>query len=166
MSGARRGLGGPAARAAFGVVLLAVLGLIVFVRPGDDGSAGPGADPPPEPTGVMPTATPANPPTEAEFCDRYRSMAGAQSQYVAVPDDRSAQVLRDAADELLATGIPGSMPVLATGGFFTELSGVYGSIGQTLDPQAMPTAAEVARSEDAPAAFGTYLARTCPAFQG
>lgn len=164
MSGARRGLSGPAARAAFAVLLLAVLGLVVFVRPdGDEGAVGDeGATP--APTGVMPTATPATAPSEAAFCDRYRSLAGAQSQYVAVPDDRSAGLLRDAADDLLATGIPGSMSVLAAGGFFAELSGVYGSIGLTLDPQAMPGAAEASRADGAPAAFASYLTGSCPAF--
>ena len=162
MTELRRGPTGAATRLAFGLLLLAVLGLIVFLRPGGDAAPGDGVSPAPSATGSLPTAQPAPAPSESTFCDQYRLMAGAQSQYVVHPDVRAAELLREAAESLLATGIPESMSILAQGGFFIELSGVYGSIGLTLDPQAMPGAAEASRADGASTAFASYLARSCP----
>jgi hypothetical protein len=150
-----------ATRLAFGALLLAVLGLIVFLRPGHE-APGEVASPAPSATGAPLTAQPAPAPSESTFCDQYRLMAGAQSQYVVHPDARAAELLREAAESLLATGIPDSMSILAQGGFFIELSGVYGSIGLALDPQSMPGAAEASRADGASTAFASYLARSCP----
>lgn len=112
----------------------------------------------------MPSATPSAPPSEQAFCEAYRTMAGAQSQYVVTPDARAAELLRERADQLLAVGTPETMPLTARGGFYVELSGVYAQIGLTLAPEAVPGAAELAEVQGASEAFAAYLAGFCPAF--
>ena len=162
MSGARRGPTGVVGRVGFAVLLLCVLGVVVLVRPGDDDRVR-RADAGSSPSGVMPSATPSTPPSEEAFCAEYRLLAAAQGQYVAQPDARGAEILREAADRLLATGVPETMGLPARAGYFVELSGVYGSIGATLAPEAVPG------SGDGPVAgasgeFSGWLAAFCPAW--
>jgi hypothetical protein len=158
----RRALsGGTIGRVALAVVLLGVL-VVMVLRPGgrDEGSDPAGA--PPSPTAVMPTATPDAPPNEEHFCTEYRSLAAAQGQYAAEPDATGARLLRDAADRLLAAGVPESMAAPAQAGYLTEISGSYGSLGETLDPAAVP-GARAGPSLDASARFSSWLSIFCPA---
>ncbi|MFC5729101.1 MULTISPECIES: hypothetical protein [Nocardioides] len=164
MSSARRIAAGTSARVGLAVLLGGVLAVVLFLRPGDDPAPPPTSPRSAAPSGVMPSATPSIPPSPKEFCDAYRTMAGAQSQYVVTPDARAAELLRERADQLLAVGTPASMPLTARGGFFVELSGVYASIGLALAPEAIPGAAELAEVQGASAAFGSFLAGSCPPF--
>lgn len=162
-----RGLGpaGPGlqSRWALAVVLVGVLGATLVVLPQRDDPA-PAAPPPvAEPA---PTATPATAPSEESFCAAYGSLAAVQGQYLAQPDEVGAQLLRETLDGLLATGVPESMGVLARTGLFIDLSGVYESLGETLDPRAVPGAAEDAgdgtSTSGASGAFGEWLVELCP----
>lgn len=167
MSGGRRAVSMTPARFGFGLVLLVVLGVILFVRPGTDAPREPGAGPPPPANGVLPSATPATPPSEEAFCQGYRMLASAQGQYAAQPDERGAELLREAADDLLATGVPDSMQVPARTGYFVEISGIYATLGEALDRRAVPGAAEDDGGSSVSGSageFGAWLNRLCPAF--
>ncbi len=146
-------------------VLVAVLALMLFLRPGDGDPADEPADAGASPAGVVPSATPDAAPSEEAFCEGYRRLAAAQGQYAAVPDATGAEILRGAADDLLATGVPDSMPVLARGGWFIEISGIYGSLGEELAPEAVPGAADGDQQvAGASGAFASWLADLCPAW--
>lgn len=167
MSGGRRAVAATPARFGFGLVLLAVLGVILFLRPGADAPDDPAAEPSPPANGVLPSATPATPPSEEAFCQRYRMLASAQGQYAAQPDERGAELLREAADDLLATGVPDSMQVPARTGYFVEISGIYATLGEALDRRAVPGAAEDDGGSSVSGSageFGAWLNRLCPAF--
>lgn len=99
---------------------------------------------------VVPNADapgPTAPADDDEFCTAYRALAEAQALFAAETD--GAEVgLRDAADTLLALGIPAGMPDAARVGYAIELEGIYGSLGVQLDPEALPT--EGGPDEDGP----------------
>lgn len=146
-------------RAFVGALIAVVLVLVVFVRTGGDdepvGTASPSAS-------ATPSALP-DPPSDEEFCRSFRVLAGAQAVYAATPDDRGADLIRDIAGDLVALGVPASMPVEARGGYYTVINGIYGSIGETLDPGAVPGAAEGDQIAGSDAAFSVYLDEFCPA---
>lgn len=161
--------GGPSAlqsRLRLAVLLVGVLCAALVVLPRRDDAPAPASEPAAEPTGVMPTATPDVAPSEEAFCDAYGALAAVQGQYLAQPDEAGAQLLRDTLDGLLATGIPESMGVLPRTGLFIDLSGVYESLGETLDRRAVPGAAEDAGDgtslSGASGAFGEWLVDLCP----
>lgn len=145
---------------AIGMVLL-VLALVLFVRPGgSDDDTAPGAAPSATPAGPGPTGAPAS---DDEFCRGFRALAGAQAVYAATPDTRSAELVRESADALVAMGPPESMPIEARGGLYTLVSGVYTSLGETLPPSAVPGAADGPQVVGSDQAFGAWLNDYCPA---
>lgn len=156
----------PPVRVGFGLVLLAVLGVLLFLRPGTGGQDAP-TGPEASESAVLPTA-PAAPPSEEAFCEGYRMLAASQGQYAAQPDEHGAALLRDAADNLLATGVPDSMQAPARTGYLVEISGIYASIGEKLDPRAVPGAAAQddggSSLSGAAGEFGAWLNRLCPAW--
>lgn len=158
----------PSVRVGFGLVLLAVLGVLLFLRPGAGGPDVPAAGPSPSGAGLLPSVTPATPPTEEAFCESYRMLAASQGQYLAQPDERGATLLRTAAENLLATGVPDSMQVPARTGYFVEISGVYATLGERLDRRAVPGAAQddggSSSLSGAPGEFDAWLHRLCPAW--
>ncbi len=145
-------------RAAGAVLVLAVLGLVLFVRPGGgDEPAAPDAKP-------TPTAeVPGPAPSEEEFCHLFRQLADAQAVYAASPDTLGAELVRNTVDDLVDLGVPESMPPEARGGYFTVLDGVYGELGSSLEPGAVPGAADGEQIAGSDAAFATYLDEYCPA---
>ncbi|NYI99395.1 hypothetical protein HNR19_000094 [Nocardioides thalensis] len=149
-------------RVGAGLLILVVLALVLLVRPGgtDDAGPGPEADPSTSPSGPGPTGPPA---TDGEFCRAFRALAAAQSVYVATPDARGAELLREAAAAVVAMGPPESMPIEARGGLFTALSGIYGSLGETLPPSAVPGAADGPQVAGSDQAFSGWLNEYCPA---
>lgn len=167
MTPARHATGGQSVRIGLGVLLVAVLGVVLLLRPG---SGGAGRQPPESaasPTGVLPTATPATAPSEEAFCQGYRRLAAAQGQYAAQPDGPGAELLRGAADDLLAIGVPDSMQVPARTGYFVEISGIYASLGTALDRRAVPGAGEADGGTSVSGVvgeFGVWLNRLCPAW--
>lgn len=153
----------PDVRSGAGAVGMAfvVLALVLFVRPGgSDEDPAPAASPSASPSGPGPTGAP---PSAAEFCQEFRELAAAQTVYAATPDTRGADLLRESADALVALGPPESMPVEARGGLYTVVSGIYGSIGETLPPSAVPGAADGPQITGSDQAFGAWLADVCPA---
>lgn len=164
MSGARRALPEPTARIGLGLLLLAVLAALLLWRPEGGDGADPGGEPSPSVTGLLPTATPATAPSEEAFCGKYRMLAAAQGQYVAQPDERGAEVLREAADDLLATGVPDSMRPGARSAYFVEISGIYATLGENLDRQAVPGAESSADPSSSTNEFSAWLAELCPAW--
>lgn len=152
------------ARPGLAVLLIAVVAVIVFVRPdGDDEPTPPGTATTSEAPGpVMPTATPSTPPSEEEFCTNFWAMLAAQGEYAAAPDERGYELLEEAADRLLATGIPRSMSTLALGGLHTDLSDAYLDLGLALSPDAIPGAVEASELDGSYDAFGEYLETYCP----
>lgn len=150
-------------RAGLAALLLAVLALVLLVRPGgaEQTDAGPAEDGS-SPSAVVPSATPSVPPGEESFCREYRRMAAARSEYDVNPDEGGYDILRESADRLLATGVPRSMSITALGGLHRELTDVYTTLGLTLDPDAVPGAAEASGLEGADEDFGAYLRDFCP----
>lgn len=159
---------GAAPRLGLGLVLVGVLVATLFLLPRRDEPAATGPPPPSGPAGVVPTATGAAPSEEA-FCAGFRTVAAVQGQYLAQPDETGAALLRDALDDLLATGVPDSMDTLARTGYLIEMTGLYGTLGEELDPSAVPGAATADGSgaadsslAGAPGAFGQWLTELCP----
>lgn len=152
------------ARPGLAVLLIAMVVVVVLVRPdGDDESTAPGTAATSEAPGpVMPTATPSTPPSEEEFCANFWAMLAAQGEYAAAPDQRGYELLKEAADRLLATGIPRSMSTLALGGLHADLSEAYLDLGLALSPDAIPGAVEASELEGSYEAFGDYLTDYCP----
>lgn len=150
------------------VAALVVVGAFVLVLPrdGEDGPATP--DPSAGPVAVMPTATPVIAASEEAFCARFRMVADLQGQYAAQPDGTGAGLLRDEVDDILTIGVPDSMGGAARTGYFLDLSGIYESLGEELDPRAVPGAAADVTGGDSlsgPAgAFGSWLSEFCPAW--
>lgn len=140
-------------------LVVIVLALVLFVRPGGDDADQPSAAPSPE---ASASAAP-DPPSEEEWCRGFRRLADAQAVYAAAPDTRGAELIREAADDIVAMGVPATMPVEARGGFYTAISGIYGSLGETLDPAAVPGAADGDQIAGSDAAFSSYLNEFCPA---
>jgi hypothetical protein len=148
---ARSGLAGAA-------VLVGVIVLVLFYRPGDDDPAtGPQPTPTSTPTSVAPPASPS----EEAFCAEFRRLAAAQSEYAAAPDARAIELLRDAADRLVEVGVPETMTLPARSGYFTVIDGVYGSLGLSIEPAAVGALDEPVDGADA--AFSSYLIQFCPA---
>lgn len=167
MTPARHATAGPPARIGLGVLLVAVLGVVLFLRPGSGATDSPPPEAAASPTGVLPTATPATAPSEEAFCQGYRQLAAAQGQYAAQPDGPGAELLRGAADDLLAIGVPDSMQVPARTGYFVEISGIYASLGTALDRRSVPGAADADGGTSVSGAvgeFGAWLNRFCPAW--
>lgn len=141
-------------------LLLLVLALVLLARTGGDGTTSGDRDPPSEP----PPSTAFSEPvvaSEEEFCGQFRRLAAAQGEYAAAPDERASELLRDAADQMVATGIPATMTLPARSGYFTVLDGVYRSLGLSLDPAAVGALDEPVDAADA--AFSSYLTQYCPA---
>lgn len=141
-------------------LLLAVLALVLFSRPGGD------ADELDKPArAVQPSASTELPAPQAAseeaFCAEFRRLAAAQGEYAAVPDERAAELLREAADRMVATGVPETMTLPARGGYFTVMEGIYGSLGLALQPAAVGALDDP--TEGADAAFSSYLVQYCPA---
>lgn len=148
-------------RVGFGVLILLVLVLVVVVRPGGSDDSGSPDEGSRSPTAIGPTGAPAS---DEEFCRGFRELADAQAAYAATPDDGSAEdLVREAADALVAMGPPESMPIEARGGLYTLVSGVYGSLGETLPPGAVPGAADGQQVAGSDQAFGAWLTDNCPA---
>ncbi|WP_408897794.1 hypothetical protein ACJ5H2_01485 [Nocardioides sp. R1-1] len=151
--------------AVLGVVLVL---LLVLGRPGGPGEPGaPAADLPASP-GSSETGSEAGPvPSEEQFCSRYLVLAAGQGQYAAQPDETSARLLRDAAEELVSVGVPASMSPLARTGYRVEISGIYDSLGEDLPAAAVPGAlgdeADGSSLSGVVGAFGDWLAQYCPA---
>jgi len=146
-------------RVGLGVVLLVVLVVVLFAR-GDGGDQDPA---PPE--GVSTPTGPAAP-GEDDFCTGYLALADAQAQYAAQPGT-AAEALRRAADDLVALGVPASMSPLVRTGYYAEISGIYGSLGDDLDRSVVPGALDDDGSGGSTSgsvgAFGGWLAQYCPA---
>ena len=98
-----------------------------------------------------------------EFCQAFRALAAAQSVHAATPDDRSAELVLESADALVAMGPPESMPIEARGGLYTLVSGVYGELGQSLSPASVPGAADGPQVAGSDQEFGAWLTKYCPA---
>jgi hypothetical protein len=153
-------------RLLLGALLLVVVALILFVRP-DTADDDAGADRAPDPTsagGVMPSATPETPPSEEAFCREYRRMAASRSEYEVDSSAPGYDAFEAALGRLLATGLPQSMPAIARGGLYTEMSEAYGTLGLTLDPAAIPGGPEASGLERAGRQFTAYLEDYCPAW--
>lgn len=147
-------------RLGVGLLILGVLALVLVVRPGGAGDDDPSPDATPSPPVPGPTGRPA---TDAEFCRGFRELAAAQAVYAATPDAPGAELLQEAADVVVAMGPPESMPIEARGGLFTAVSGIYGSLGQTLPPSAVPGAADGSQVAGSDQAFSAWLSEYCPA---
>lgn len=119
--------------------------------------------PSPTTTAQAPPSQPSEPPvvSEEKFCEEFRRLAAAQGEYAAVPDQTATELLREAADRMVAVGVPRSMTLPARGGYHGVLEGIYGTLGLTLDRAAVGALDEPAAGEDA--AFGSYLTQFCPA---
>lgn len=159
----RRGGRDVRSRVVAGLLLLVVLALVLVVRPGGSDEEGyPATDPDVStaPSAPGPTGRPA---TDDEFCRGFRELAAAQAVYAATPDARGADLLREAAGAVVAMGPPESMPIEARGGLFTTISGIYGSLGETLPPSAVPGSADGPQVAGSDQAFSGWLSEYCPA---
>ncbi|WP_436699108.1 hypothetical protein [Nocardioides sp. BYT-33-1] len=148
-----------------GLALALVVVLVVTLTFGRGGGHGDGGDDPPPAEEASPAAGGAVP-GEDEFCAGYLTLADAQGQYAAQPGT-AADALRAAAGDLVALGVPDSMSPLARTGYYVEISGVYGSLGDELDRSAVPGAlvddGSGASTSGSVGAFGDWLAQYCPA---
>ncbi|GAA1511560.1 hypothetical protein [Nocardioides humi] len=153
-------------RLGLGLVLVVVLVVTLFLGRGGDDPADGGPAGPPDQSGSPGPSAPTTVPSDEEFCDAYRVLAAAQSQYAAQPDS-AAEALRRAADDLIDGGVPDSMSALVRTGYYVEISGVYGSLGDELDRSAVPGALEDDGTgtsiSGTVGAFGGWLAQYCPA---
>ena len=151
----------PTSRLLLAIGVLALVGLIVFVqRPaGDTGVDGRVDTPAPDGTPTS-TAAPAAPAVadDEDFCAGFRALADGQAQYVSGSADEAA--LQEAADALVATGVPAGMSLPARSGYFGLISSVYDSIGLDLEPAAVGATTESVEGGDA--AFSAYLQQSCP----
>lgn len=143
--------------------LVAAAVLVFFLAPTDGGDAP--AGPAGEASGstTPPAADAAAPPTatDEEFCAGFRLVAERQGVFVGTADETSRRALEEAADDLVVGGVPASMSLPARSGYFTLLSGIYGSIDRGLAPAAVGAPEEAVPDGDA--AFSAYLAEFCPA---
>lgn len=140
------------------LLMLGVLAAVLLARPGEDDAPAPSTPTPADPpTSVAPPATPS----EEEFCAGFRKLAATQSAYAAAPDQRAVELLRQAADDLIALGVPKTMSLPARGGYHTVVGGIYDSIGLSLERSAVGALEETDPNEDP--AFSSYLAQFCPA---
>ncbi|GAA5124524.1 hypothetical protein GCM10023339_46120 [Alloalcanivorax gelatiniphagus] len=163
--GARRGRQSYVLGAALVVVALMVL---LVPRPGGDegpsGTAQDGASAAGEPTGsaapqVQTTGAPREATDEA-FCEQFVAMANVQGEFISNGETRP-DLLEQAADDLVAVGVPASMSLPARTGYFNVISGVYDSIGLGLAPAAVGAAPAPVEGSDV--AFTAYLDQYCPA---
>lgn len=148
-------------------VLVAVLALLLVLgRPGGPDDSPRGAEGAGEADMPSPSA-PVRTPSDDEFCSRYLVLAAGQGQYAAQPDETTTRLLRDAAEDLVAVGVPASMSPLARTGFRVEISGIYDSLGEELPAAAVPGALEDGGDGSSLSgvvgAFGDWLAQYCPA---
>lgn len=155
-----------APRLGLGLVLVAVLLATLFAlprheRPGATEPSPTGPPPAAEPPGAEPAATADPAPSEEAFCAGFRAVVAVRGQYLAQPDEIGANLLQDALDDLLATGVPHSMEALARSGYFVRMSELYGTVGERLDPGAVPGAADTP-PKGAPDAFDAWLTDLCP----
>lgn len=137
-----------------GIVVAVVVAVLLVRGVGDDDGDDPGG------AGADPTtATPSPTPTEVDpdmFCEQFRKFADAQAQYVAAPQDPTAEdALVEAGDTLLSLGQPIG---LSDAGLVSLRKLVAGSLAQEGDPADVPTDAP-----DDPAALDQYLGASCPA---
>lgn len=163
MSGARRAVPrGPRSVLLTCALVGGVLVLVLFGRPDDETSSNDAPAPSPS-TSTSASASAPEPTVASEeaFCAEFRRLAAMQSEYVAAPDQRATELLREAADRLLDVGVPRTMTLPARSGYYTVLEGVYQSIGLSLDPAAVGALDEPPAGSDA--AFSSYLSQYCPA---
>jgi hypothetical protein len=145
---------------ALGLALVVVVAVAVFfLRPGGDSSdpapsGGDSASAAPSASGPPPVAT------DEEFCSEFRLLAESQGTFVS-SGETDPGPLRDAADALVAVGVPESMSLPARAGYYTLIDGVYDSIGDSLDPAAVGAPGKAVNGGDA--AFSAYLTEFCPA---
>lgn len=138
-------------------LVLAVLAIVLFYRPGGEEAS----TPPPDPTPSPPTTSAPPEVSEEAFCAEFRRLAAAQGEYAAVPDERATELLREAVDRLVATGVPATMTIPARAGYYTLLEGIYSSLGLSLEPSAVGAPDDPVEKADA--AFTSYLTQYCPA---
>lgn len=164
-SGARRG---PRSYVlAGGLVVAIVLVLFVLGPGGEQAPPGAGEDPvgaaDPSVSSVPDEAQPTEPPrqaTDEEFCAGFVRLANSQGTFVSEGETRPGP-LQEAADDLVAIGVPQSMSLPARTGYHAVISGVYETIGLELPPEAVGAAATAVDGADA--AFTAYLDQECPA---
>lgn len=153
------------ARALAVAALVVAAVLVFFLTPDGDGDGG-GGTPGDQPADAATTSSPDEavaPPTatDEDFCAGFRLVAERQGVFVGTADETSRRALEEAADDLVVGGVPASMSLPARSGYFTLLSGVYGSIDRGLAPAAVGAPEEPVVDGDA--AFSAYLAESCPA---
>lgn len=139
------------------VVLVVAVVLAVFLLGGNDGGDAPDAAPGPTTASPSPTAPPPDAKADPDtWCTAFRAFADAQSQYVAAPDDPTAQAdLQARADALLGLGQPLG---LSDGGNVALQVLVDSALEQADDPTLAPGSA----TQDDKALFD-YLGASCPA---
>ncbi|NYE35346.1 hypothetical protein F4692_000450 [Nocardioides cavernae] len=143
-----------------GVLLVAVL-LVLFVL-------GPSAEEEPSGAGTTPAApedaaADVGPPAEAtdeDFCAGFVALANSQAAFVG-GGEAAPEPLQEAADDLLAVGVPPAMDLPARTGYHAVLAGIYESIGMDLAPEAVGAASTAVEGADS--AFTAYLDQRCPA---
>lgn len=158
MTAAHRAAPGVRSGLLAGALLVGVLLLVLFGS-GNDADSDDAAPPATPPSSTAPLAPSLA--SEEAFCIEFRRLAASQSEYVVTPDERGAELLREAADRLLEVGVPRTMTLPARRGYFTLLEGIYQSLGLSLDPAAVGALEEPVGGADA--AFSSYLAQFCPA---
>lgn len=135
-----------------GIVVAVVVAVLLVRGVGDDDASDGASD---TPTSTTPSATP----TEVDpdtFCEQFRKFADAQAQYVAAPQDPTAEdALVEAGDTLLSLGQPIG---LSDAGLVSLRKLIDGALAQEGDPADVPTDAP-----DDPAALDQYLGASCPA---
>lgn len=111
---------------------------------------------------------PTGPPPEADaadFCAAFLELAEAQISVQDAPagstDHPAVLGLRAAADDLVETGVPRTMTLVARSGYHTLIGGVYGSLELELTAAAVGAPPEPVEGGDA--ALAAFLAETCPA---
>jgi hypothetical protein len=149
---------------------LVVVALVVLLvpRPGEDPESSstaqdvavPGAgDSAAAPEQVQTTGAPRQATDEA-FCSEFVAMANSQGDFVS-GGETEPELLEQAADDLIAVGVPEAMSLPARTGYYAIISGVYDSIGMELSREAVGAAPTAVEGADA--AFTAYLDANCPA---
>jgi hypothetical protein len=143
------------------VLVLALVGLVLtivlFTGTRDDPPSTRQPAPAPSSSAVpSPAVT-----SEEQFCAEFRRLAAAQTEFTIAPDRRGSELLREAADRLVAVGLPATMTLPARSGYFTLIEGIYQSLGLTLDPASVGALDEPVEGGDD--AFSSYLIQYCPA---